>query len=323
MSNTLQPQVSIIMPVFNTGKYLSEAICSVLEQQASLDCAVPDFELVVVDDHSTDPQTLEILQRFSHADPRVTVLKNQRSKGAAGARNTGILHSQGEWIGFLDSDDILTPQSLATRWYHILQKPEIEWIGARFKLLKPKTDASGNPFFDTAQTLFADIPPHAPPAPIKRLHKPVAEFSKSCMVGIMTVLVQRQLVVGKGMFNEKLRRAEDFHLWFQCAFQHDLWILDADIAFYRIHSASLTHGDAPKLLHEDAMIELLLEDPQGMQHKELLLKRFDLVMQDNCYFYRGKRQFGTALRNALQWLKKRPGNPAAWKELLACCLRVA
>lgn len=311
------------MPVFNTGKYLNEAIQSVLEQQPSMDCEVPTFELVVVDDHSTDPYTLEILQIFSHADPRVTVLKNQRSKGAAGARNTGIVHSQGEWIAFLDSDDILTPQSLVTRWHAILQNPEIEWIGAKFKLLKPKTDASGVPFFETAKELIANIPPNSLPATAKRLQRPVEDFSKSCMIGIMTVLIKRELITAKGMFNEKLRRAEDYHLWFQCAFQHDLWILDADIAFYRIHSASLTHGDAPKLLHEDAMIELLLKDPQAMAHKELLLKRFDLVMQDNCYFYRGKRRFGTALHNTLQWLTRRPGNPTAWKELLACCLRVA
>lgn len=323
MENTTFPIVSIIMPVFNTGKYLNEAIQSVLEQQSSINCAIPDFELIVVDDHSTDALTLDILQTFSNTDPRVTVLKNQRVKGAAGARNTGILHSKGKWISFLDSDDILTPQSLVIRWQHILKTPEIEWIGAKFKLLKPKTDASGQLFFETAKSLMADMPQNSSPAPIKRLHKPVAEFSKSCMVGIMTVLIKRELVLGSGMFNEKLRRAEDFHLWFQCAFQHDLWMLDADIAFYRIHSDSLTHGNAPKLLYEDAMIELLLKDPQGIVHKNLLLQRFDLVMQDNCYFYRERKLFGTALRNTLQWIKKRPGNIGAWKELLACCLRIS
>lgn len=323
MKNSAQPKVSIIMPVFNTGKYLTEAIQSVMQQAPMVGCAVPNFELVVVDDHSTDPATLDILQRISHADPRISVLKNQRAKGAAGARNTGILHSRGEWIGFLDSDDILTPQSLATRWQAISNNSDIEWIGARFKLLKPTVDALGVSTFDTAQELNASLPPIQLPVAVKRLPKPVEEFSKSCMIGIMTTLIKRDLITSKNLFNENLRRAEDYHLWFQCAFQHDLWILDADIAYYRIHSASLTHGDAPKLLFEDAMIELLLKDPQGMAHKDLLLKRFDLVMQDNCYFYRGKRQFGTALRNTLQWLTKRPGNPAAWKELLACCLRVA
>ena len=323
MKNNEFLKISIIMPVFNTGKYLTEAIQSVLEQQPSADCAVPDFELIVVDDHSTDPQTLAILQMFSDADPRVTVLKNQRKKGAAGARNTGILQSKGEWIGFLDSDDILTPQSLITRWQHILKTPDIEWIGAKFKILKPKNDVSGHMFFETAKNLMENISVNSLPANIKRLQEPVTEFSKSCMIGIMTVLIKREIIMHKGMFNENLRRAEDYHLWFQCAFQHDLWMLDADIAFYRIHPESLTHGNAPKLLYEDAMIELLLKDPLAMAHKKLLLQRFDLVMQDNCYFYRDKKLFGTALHNTLKWIKKRPGNIGAWKELLACCLRIA
>ena len=323
MQNTEFPSVSIIMPVFNTGKYLSEAIQSILKQQSNLDCALPTFELIVVDDHSTDLKTIEILLAFSNIDPRVTILKNQRSKGVAGARNTGIVHSKGGWIGFLDSDDILTPQSIVTRWQHILKTPDIQWIGAKFKFLKYKKDMAKNLYFDSAESLWADIPKNLLSSPIKRLHKPVAEFSKSCMIGIMTVLIKRDVVMSKGMFNEKLQRAEDFHLWFRCAFEHDLWILDAEVAFYRIHSESLTHGNAPKLLYEDAMIELLLKEPQGLVHKNLLLQRLDVVMQDNCYFYRERKLFGTALNNALQWIKKRPGNLKAWKELLACCLRIA
>ena len=322
MKNVESSIVSIIMPVFNAGIYLNEAIQSVLNQQSSLDCSLPAFELIVVDDCSTELQTLEILQNLPKIDSRIKVFKNERTKGAAGARNTGILHSSGDWIGFLDSDDILTPHSLVTRWRHILKTPDIEWIGAKFKLLKPKINASGCLFFETSESLMAGLPLDLSSATINRLSKPVAEFSKSCMVGIMTVLIKRELILDKGMFNEKLRRAEDYHLWFQCAFEHDLWMVDANIAFYRIHPGSLTHGNAPKLLYEDAMIELLLEHPHGIAHKDLLLLRFDLVMQDHCYFYRERKLFGSALRNTFRWIKKRPANIAPWKELVACCLRI-
>ena len=61
MEIPVPPLVSIIMPVFNTGAYLLEAICSVLHQQNSADCPVPAFELLIIDDHSTDPATLAIL----------------------------------------------------------------------------------------------------------------------------------------------------------------------------------------------------------------------------------------------------------------------
>ena len=323
MSNASFPEVSIIMPVFNTGKYLNEAICSVLEQEPTIDCPVPNFEIIVVDDHSTDPLTLEILDNFSRVDSRITVIKNQRAKGAAGARNTGIMFSRGRWIGFLDSDDIFLPHSLVVRWQFILQAPDIEWVGAKFKLLKPQRDVSDKLFFESAKNLIASISRSMAPISIKCIRKPVADLSKDCMIGIMTVLIKRDLLIEKGMFEEKLRRAEDFHLWFKCAFDRDLWMIDCDVAFYRIHSGSLTHGDAPRLLHEDAMINLLLKNPAAAKYRYLLLQRFDLVMQDHCFFYRERKLFAKASHNAWQWIKKRPSNKSAWKELIACFLRVA
>jgi hypothetical protein len=123
------------------------------------------------------------------------------------------------------------------------------------------------------------------------------------------------------MFNENLPRAEDYHLWFQCAFENDLWMIQADITFYRIHSASLTHGDTPRFLHEDKMIDELLRHRDSRQHVEVLQRRLDLVMQDHCYFYRSQRSFLAGLSISLQWICKRPLNPAAWKELIACSLR--
>jgi len=325
MNQVAEPEISIIMPVFNTGRYLNDAVDSVLHQKPTVDCAVPAFELVLVDDASTDPETLEILARLSTADPRIVVLKNDRKKGAAGARNTGVLKSRGAWIGFIDSDDVWTPTSLALRWHQIRTNPQAQWVAGRFRFLKPETDASvggsGQSVFRKYDALWQEFDLAHRPAEFVRLEKPVQEFAKSCFIGIISVLIRRDLILKKGMFNESLRRAEDYHLWFKCAFDHDLWMTQADVSYYRIHSASLTHGDAPRLLYEDQMIELLLKSPEASVHRDVYLRRFDLVMQDTCYFYREKKLFKKALGTALQWLRKRPLKVAAWKELTACCLR--
>lgn len=106
----IAPMISIIMPVFNTGAYLIEAINSVLNQQPVSGCELPSFELLIVDDQSIDQETIEILDGASLLDTRIQVFKNQRKKGAAGARNTGIMNARGKWIGFLDSDDIWFPR---------------------------------------------------------------------------------------------------------------------------------------------------------------------------------------------------------------------
>ncbi|WP_157979417.1 glycosyltransferase family 2 protein [Rhodoferax ferrireducens] len=322
MNKQTFPLVSIIMPVFNTGSFLIEAINSILNQEALFDCELPSFELIVVDDHSNDPKTLEILGGATCSDSRIHVISNQRCKGASGARNTGIDRARGIWIGFLDSDDIWFPQALALRWRCIMQNENVKWTGAHFRLLKPTTSIEGKPVFATAENLIADLDQKNNIPEIKCLPRPVEEFGDSCMIQTTTVLILRTLIVEKGMFNEQLLRAEDYHLWFKCAFDTDLWMTKAEVSFYRIHSGSLTHGNTPKYLYEDAMIELLLKETSSNIYKIILTRRFDFVMQDQCYFYRSQKLFDCALKKTFQWIIKRPLNMSAWKELLACGLRV-
>ncbi len=323
MEIPVPPLVSIIMPVFNTGAYLLEAICSVLHQQNSADCPVPAFELLIIDDHSTDPTTLAILAAAAIGDGRIRLLKNQRTKGAAGARNTGILHARAAWIGFLDSDDIWSPTSLSLRWRETVLNSEAKWVAARFTLLKSSPGPDGKERFEDARPWSATVATPHPIVAAKRLIRPVEQFSNACFIGVMTILIARSTILSKGLFNEALPRAEDYHLWFKCATDTDLWLIDADVGMYRIHSKSLTHGNAPKYLFEDIMIKLLSKDPSFRSFKDILKKRLDFVMQDFCYFHRSAKQFDAAVRSALQWITKRPLNASAWKELLAAGLQIA
>lgn len=109
------PRVSIIIPVYNQSAYLSAAIQSVLAQTFT------DWELVVVDDGSTD-DTYEVAARFT--DPRIRVVR-QANKGLPGARNTGIVSSSGEYLAFLDADDTYLPDKLAIQVSHLDQAREV------------------------------------------------------------------------------------------------------------------------------------------------------------------------------------------------------
>ncbi len=99
------PQFSIIIPTFNRSTLISKTLESVLAQ------SFDDWECLVVDDFSTD-NTKEVVENYCEKDSRLRYLTNQRKKGAQGARNTGILHAQTEWIGFFDSDNIMHPDLL-------------------------------------------------------------------------------------------------------------------------------------------------------------------------------------------------------------------
>lgn len=95
--------VSIIMPSYNTAKFISKTIESVLEQ------TYKNWELLIVDDCSTD-NTDEIVSKYD--DDRIIYLKNKKNSGAAVSRNKALKNAKGKWIAFLDSDDLWYPTKL-------------------------------------------------------------------------------------------------------------------------------------------------------------------------------------------------------------------
>lgn len=313
--------VSIVMPVFNTGRYLSEAVESVLRQESLTDCAVPAHELLIVDDRSTDGETRAILRELAGSHPRIRILENERGKGVSGARNTGILHARGEWIGFLDSDDLYLPHALASHRSFIRQQPSAEWVAGHFVHLRPDTGIDRTPLATRSPNLYAlighDYEAHRPSC----LHRPLEAFAKNCLFPPPAVLIKHELIIEKGMFNEKLPRAEDYYLWLKCAVDTDLWIIPTDVFVHRMRKGSLTLDNEPMFYQEHQLIDLLLDDPAFQGHKPPLLKRLDVVMNDYCYFYRGNLAHDTALHWAMAWTRKRPFVSAAWKQLIASALR--
>ncbi len=96
--------VSIIMPSYNTDRFIEESIRSVQGQ------TYPDWELIIVDDCSTD-DTDAVVQPFL-ADRRIKYLKNEKNSGAAVSRNRALREANGKWLAFLDSDDLWRPEKL-------------------------------------------------------------------------------------------------------------------------------------------------------------------------------------------------------------------
>lgn len=100
--------VSVIIPVYNTGKYLYKCFDSILHQTHT------NIELIVVDDNSTDPLTLEILQQYQEKYKNFKYVINETNLGASGSRNRGIDLAKGDYFCFVDSDDYLIPEFVET-----------------------------------------------------------------------------------------------------------------------------------------------------------------------------------------------------------------
>ena len=98
------PHVSVIMPVYNVERFVAVAVQSVLDQRFA------DFELLIIDDVSPD-RSIAICEAFD--DKRIRIVRHEKNRGLAGARNSGIRHARGDLLAFLDSDDCWHPDKLA------------------------------------------------------------------------------------------------------------------------------------------------------------------------------------------------------------------
>jgi len=100
------PLVSIIMPAYNAEKTVKDSVLSALNQTYT------DFELIIIDDGSKD-RTTEILKELAMTDSRIRILRNSPNQGVSASRNRGISEATGEWIAFLDSDDLWREDKLS------------------------------------------------------------------------------------------------------------------------------------------------------------------------------------------------------------------
>ncbi|SOB91162.1 glycosyl transferase family 2 [Ureibacillus xyleni] len=118
------PKISVIMPVYNREAYINDAIDSVLNQ------TYQDFELIIIDDGSTDNT---INQINSYDDSRIVLIKHDSNKGISAARNTGLRHAKGEFIVNSDSDDINLPTKFEEQLYFLEKNQEMDIVGCHYQ----------------------------------------------------------------------------------------------------------------------------------------------------------------------------------------------
>lgn len=195
--------VSIIMPSFNTGKYIEQAICSVLTQ------SYINWELIVVDDCSSD-NTDEILETFLF-DKRIKYLKNIVNSGAAVSRNRAIREAKGRWIAFLDSDDLWLPDKLEKQ-VRFMKENDIHFSYTNYS----EIDESGNPNGITVTG----------PKKITKIG-----FFNYCWPGCLTVMYDRNFI---GLIQiADIKKNNDYAMWLKICRKAECFLLNEDLARYR------------------------------------------------------------------------------------------
>jgi glycosyltransferase involved in cell wall biosynthesis len=182
------PDISVILPVHNRADVLPRAIGSVLEQEFE------DFELIVIDDGSTDASA-GIAESFG--DRRIRLIRLDRNRGGNAARNEGIRAASAPLIGFLDSDDRYLPNKLARVTAVFERRPKLDLLVDSFVKVQPPGSRKAevvrrNPVIDDREQFRTAL------------------FTRQLWKATPAITVKREIALEAGLFDETLRRLQDF-----------------------------------------------------------------------------------------------------------------
>lgn len=200
--------ISIVMPAYNSAKYIEQAILSVLNQTHK------NFELLICDDSSSD-NTLEIINKYIAIDKRIISVTNNFRKGAAGARNSCLALSRGEFICFLDSDDYWSDDKLELQYLFMTER---------------KIDFSYSNYFMFSDDFLKEIK--------CRDEVDFKSMTYSCDIGCLTVMLSRTLIENNFFpYSHK----EDYAFWLLLLKGGaKAYNLNKTVAFYRRQSNSIS-----------------------------------------------------------------------------------
>jgi glycosyltransferase involved in cell wall biosynthesis len=234
------PRVSVIIPTYNCEAFIEEAVLSICRQTER------DLEILVVDDGSTDC-TPAIVQELAASDPRIVVKSEEHSGKAGTARNAGLACASGEYVAFLDGDDICDPERIARELAVLERFPEVDVVFHDYKKF------SSDPRTDSAHSHFEslDLKNRA-----RRHLTSVGASTYLCtedfytflsleapVVWTCTVMLRRHLLDGEiGWFREDLTIGEDYDFWLRLALERRLALIDEVLSYYRKRPGSLTEN---------------------------------------------------------------------------------
>jgi len=247
--------VSIVLPVFNRSQWVCEAVDSVLAQ------TMRDFELIVVDDGSTD-KTPDALGRYGD---RIRLLR-QQNRGVSAARNRGVRSAGGRWIAFLDSDDLWRAEKLA----------------------KQTAFLAGRPAARICQTEEVWIRNGARVNPGRRHRKPSGDiFTASlalCLVSPSAVMMEKSLFMETGGFDESLPAAEDYDLWLRISLRHPVYLIDEPLVVKRGgHADQLSKTPGIDRYRIRALEKIL----DGGALSQARYRAAEAVLREKCAIYAG------------------------------------
>lgn len=213
------PRVSVLMPAYDAEKYIADAIKSILNQTFT------DFELIIVNDGSTD-KTKQIIEEFD--DKRIKYFENDGNKGLSFTRNRLIEISKGEFIAWLDSDDVANPQRLKEQVSFLDNNPKHAFVASWARLIDGDNHPTGN-------YLKSYIP-----------NKYLRELLLFVNYIVQSSMLIRKSHLPKLLYDLNYPPTEDYELWVRILKEYQGEILPKVLVDYRIHNSNSSQVQSKK-----------------------------------------------------------------------------
>lgn len=236
------PLISVIMPLYNAEQYVGESIESILAQ------TLGSFELIVVDDSSTDG-SYAVVESYARLDARIRLLRNERNLGVAGAKNRGLDAVRGgEYVAFMDSDDLAAPDRLEKQVAFLTTHPDIAVCGSCYTI-----------FYPDGRRNFVPVPTDHVGIAVEMLFgNPMA----------MPSIMWRRASVADARFDAACK-AEDYKMWSDLQDRIRLANLPDNLLFYRRWENQVSTGQSSALDRSALKIQ-----------RELFRRKLDLSLTD-------------------------------------------
>jgi len=280
------------MPVHNGATYLSKAVQSILNQ------TFPDFELLILDDGSTDDSAV-IAHRHADTDPRVRVIQLDRV-GLTRALNLGLESARAPWIARMDADDIAHPTRFQRQMEFLVQRPDVAVLGTHAWMI----GRSGKIVGKSTQG------PTSRDAFLQQREDVRINFVHP------TVMYSRRVVMEAGGYSDDYPAAEDFELWNRLAEEHYMLSLPEPLLYYRVHDAATgtralrVQAESWSCIRENMKRQRLGLAPISVEEHRMLRKntglgnrlRRDLKLRSRYCYRKGGAKIAAGNATGVGWL---------------------
>ncbi|BDS15245.1 glycosyltransferase family 2 protein [Aureispira anguillae] len=268
--------VSVIIPAYKAGDYIEETIRGVLAQTHR------NFELIIVDDGSPDHQA-QIIEPLAASDTRIQYIK-QKNGGVSSARNHGYQCSKGDYLAFLDADDIWLPQNLEKKLAKFATDPALGLVHSDMAIMDGKSQLTGETKSGKEGYILDDL----------------LSWNGTCVPTPSSILVKRTVVETVGGFDLALSNAADQEFFFRVAQKYKIGRVPEVTWWYRVHDNNM-HSNIP-VMEKDA----LLAYQRAEEHQLFKSKSFRNFCFANMYMIMGASWWGDGnnKKKGLQYLLK-------------------